>query len=211
MSRKAVICLILLAGVSALLGCAGQNPGERGAQLYRTCVPCHGPDGKGDATLRAPAIAGLPDWYVTAELTKFQHDIRGAHPDDMEGHRMRPMARSLYHAGDVEAVAGYVSHMKSTWMPPMMAGDVAAGQKRYTSLCITCHGPDGHGTQALGAPPIANQADWYLVAQLVKFKTGMRGMHPQDAQGQQMHAMSMTIPDTLAMHDVVAYVKTLPH
>ena len=174
-------------------------------------MPCHGTHGEGNLALRAPAIAGLPDWYLTTEITKFQKDIRGAHPDDMEGHRMRPMARTLYHKGDVEAVVAYVSAMPPTWVKPTIKGDAVAGQQRYATVCIACHGADGKGAQAMGSPPIANQADWYLVAQLKKFKTGMRGAHPLDTQGAMMRAMSSTLTDTLAMRDVVAYVKTLPH
>ncbi len=212
LARKAFIGLLVLALVSALAaGCGTQSRAARGKSLFRTCVPCHGPDGTGDLTLRTPAIAGLPDWYLTAELTKFQNDIRGAHPDDMEGHRMRPMARTLYHPGDVDAVAEYVSKLKPVWQAPVQSGDPAAGEKRYMSLCIACHGPDGRGQVAMKAPPLANQADWYLVAQLEKFKTGMRGANPQDVTGSQMRAMSSTLPDTAAMHDVVAFVKSLPH
>lgn len=213
MSRKAFIGLIVLALVSALVaGCGTQSPAAHGAQLFKTCVPCHGPRGQGNLALRTPAIAGLPDWYLTAEITKFQRDIRGAHPDDMEGHRMRPMARTLYHKGDVEDVVAYVSKLAPVWVPPVMkGGDVAAGHQRYSTVCIACHGADGHGGQALGAPPIAGQADWYLQAQLEKFKTGMRGAHPDDKSGAMMRAMSSTLADTLAMRDVVAYVKTLAH
>ena len=213
MSHKAFVGLIVLALVSALVaGCGTQSRQAHGQQLFKTCVPCHGQDGQGNLALRAPAIAGLPDWYLTAEITKFQNDIRGAHPDDMEGHRMRPMARTLYHKGDVEAVVGYVSKLKAHWVPPVMAGgDLAAGQQRYATVCIACHGADGRGGQALGAPPIAGQADWYLRAQLKKFKSGMRGAHPDDKTGGMMRAMSSTLPDTLAMRDVIAYVKTLPH
>jgi len=213
LSRKAFVGLMAVALASALFaGCGAQSREAHGAQLFKTCAPCHGPHGQGDLTLRTPAIAGLPDWYLTAELTKFQHDIRGAHPDDMEGHRMRPMARTLYQKGDLEAVVGYVSKLKPVWVPPVMAGgDVAAGQKRYMTVCIACHGADGHGGQALGAPPIGGQADWYLEAQLKKFKTGMRGAHPDDKSGAMMRAMSSTLPDTFAMRDVVAYVKTLAH
>jgi len=213
LQRKVYGGLILTAMVAMLLGCGigSRNPATRGVEVFRTCMPCHGNDGHGNLELRAPAIAGLPDWYVTAELTKFKTDVRGAHPDDSEGHRMRPMARTLYHPGDVEAVAAYVSHLKPVWVKPTLAGNVAAGQARYTTVCIACHGADAHGTQALGAPPLAAQADWYLVAQLKKFKTGMRGVHPQDGTGGQMRAMSLTIPDTTAMHDLVAYIKSLPH
>jgi mono/diheme cytochrome c family protein len=88
--------------------------------------------------LRAPAIAGLPDWYVVSELTKFKANIRGAHPDDNEGHRMRPMARTLYHPGDVAAVAAYVSKLPMAKVQPTIKGDVAKGQAQYGTICIAC-------------------------------------------------------------------------
>ena len=195
----------------ALWGCALQPPpGEaRGRALFKTCVPCHGTTGAGNLALRAPAIGGLPEWYIQNELIKFQGNIRGAHPDDNEGHRMRPMARTLYHPGDVAAVAAYVSKLPMIEVQPMLKGDVAKGQAQYGTICIACHGPEAKGQQAMNAPPLSQQADWYLMEQLEKFKTGMRGAHPQDITGSQMRAMSSTLQDTTAMLNVVAYIKTL--
>lgn len=212
MLRKASLGLIVIALAAAWAAGCGSGPrasADRGKNLFDTCVPCHGPRGQGDLALRAPAIAGLPEWYVSAELKKFKGNVRGAHPDDNEGHRMRPMARTLYQPGDLEAVATYVSNLPKVHVAPMLGGDAAAGQKQYATICIACHGPDAKGNQAMNAPPLVDQADWYLVAQLKKFKTGMRGAHPEDVTGSQMRAMSSTLQDTVAMHDVVAYIKTL--
>ncbi len=210
--RNVYVATIVGVGLTALVAGCGtgqQTVAERGAELFKTCVPCHGQDGGGNPALHAPAIAGLPDWYLRTELRKFAHDIRGAHPDDTEGHRMRPMARSLYHDGDVEAVAGYVSKLPPVPQTHTLSGNAEAGQATFTAVCIACHGPDGKGNIAVGAPPIAQQADWYLVTQLKKFKSGMRGVNPDDTTGTQMRAMSLTLQDTTAMHDVVAYIKTL--
>jgi cytochrome c553 len=212
--RKAYLGLVVMAvGMASLASCGiGSRGGmARGRDVFKTCIPCHGENGAGNLALRAPAIAGLPDWYITTELTKFQTNIRGAHPDDDEGARMRPMARTLYHPGDLQAVAAYVASLPPASVAPLLQGDRGQGQKQYTSICIACHGPDGKGNQALGAPPLVRQADWYLVAQLKKFKTGMRGAHPDDVAGSQMRAMSSTLQDTTAMRDVVAYIKSLPN
>lgn len=208
------VTIALIAAAAVFAGCAGlsQSGGDRGRLVYDTCIPCHGKDGSGNMALRAPSIAGLPDWYVTTQLKNFKADIRGASPDDNEGHRMRPMARTLHRPGDLEAVAHYVSSLPPVWAKPMYAhGDRAAGEQQYTSICITCHGPEGRGNKDMGSPPLVAQADWYMVAQLQKFQSGMRGTHPDDVFGAQMRAMSMTLTDTTAMHDVVAYIKTLPH
>ena len=56
---------------------------------------------------------------------------------------------------------------------------------------------------------LAQQSDWYLMTQLGKFKSGMRGTHKDDVHGQQMRAMSMTLPDEQAMKDVIAFIMTL--
>jgi cytochrome c553 len=205
---------IVLAGsvLLALVAGCGQAPtkAERGAQLFRTCTPCHGNDGSGNTALRAPAIAGLPEWYVARQLDKFRRDVRGAHPDDMEGHRMRPMARTLYQPGDLEAVAAHVAAMPPVpSAPSFRGGDVANGQARF-ALCATCHGPDGKGNPVTGGPRLVGQWDWYMVAQLRKFQSGMRGAHPADTLGATMRAMSLTLEDSTAVHNVVAYIKTLP-
>ncbi len=205
---------ILLAGSVSLMLLAGcgrpQTLAERGVSLYRTCTPCHGDNGGGNTELRAPAIAGLPKWYIARELDKFQHDVRGAHPDDFDGHRMRPMARTLYRPGDIDAVAAHVAALAPVPSAPSYSGaDVANGEARF-ALCATCHGPDGKGMEAMGGPRLVGQWDWYMVSQLQKFQTGMRGAHPADSLGATMRAMSMTLEDTTAIHNVVAYIKTLP-
>ncbi len=211
--NKAYIALIAVTLVSAVLvGCSsGPKAGlERGKLVYDTCTPCHGENGAGNREVKAPAIAGLPQWYVLRQLENFSKDIRGSHPDDMEGHLMRPMARTLYREGDKESVAAHVAAM--TGLPAdhvLNRGDKAAGEVPYTSICATCHGADGTGNKDMGAPSLKGQSDWYMYGQLQKFHSGMRGAHPEDIYGAQMQAMSMTLADTTAMLDVVAYIKTL--
>jgi cytochrome c553 len=212
--RHAGIVLSIVAiGAALVAGCGGgmKTGPARGAQVFRTCTPCHGAEGGGNTRLRAPAIAGLPEWYIARELEKFRTDVRGAHPDDNEGHRMRPMARTLYHPGDLETVAAYVAALPAHPTAPTYAiGDTAAGSVRYNSVCTVCHGPDARGNEALGAPKLVGQWDWYLMAQLEKFHSGMRGTNAADSLGAQMRAMSLTLEDSTAMHDVVAYIKSLP-
>lgn len=213
MSRKALfLSFAALYGAALLAGCS-QTPGPglaRGEQIYSTCVPCHGKDGLGNPTLAAPAIAGLPRWYVERQLDHFMRSVRGAHPQDMEGARMRPMARSLYRPGDVASVSEYVASLQGRVPAPSIAqGDTAAGRVRYQGICITCHQEDGSGNEPLGAPPLTHQHDWYMASQLAKFKSGMRGAHPEDVMGAQMAAMAATLEDSTAIHDVVAFIRTL--
>ncbi len=182
-------------------------------QLYNKCVQCHGEAGQGYQKYWAPAIAGLPVWYVERQLTNFKHDIRGAHYDDVTGHRMRPMARMLDvnkpSGAEVKLVAQYVSEMKAETRPETVkGGDPEAGKALYAT-CTACHGPEGKGNEAVGAPDLRYTGDWYLLAQLKKFKVGHRGVNPKDTWGATMRPMAMALADEQAMKDVVAYIMTL--
>jgi len=209
---RAIIFAALVSSTALILiGCASKPPGiAHGREIYDTCKPCHGAHGEGNLALRAPAIAGLPQWYIDAQLTKFKDGVRGAHPDDGEGARMRPMARSLWKEGDIRSVAEYVASLSVVPSATTVSGgDANAGRTRYNSVCVACHGADGKGNEALKAPTLLSQADWYMIAQLAKFKSGMRGAHPSDISGSQMRAMAMTLPDSQAVRDVVTYIRTL--
>ncbi|MCC6849886.1 MAG: c-type cytochrome [Deltaproteobacteria bacterium] len=180
----------------------------RGAAHYQLCAACHGDQGAGSEPRGAPAIAGLPGWYVDAQLRKFRSGQRGYAPDDETGLQMRPMATALRTDEDVASVAAYVARLPPAAPAPTLAGDATRGQALFAP-CSACHGPDGGGNEALKGPRLAGQPDWYLLAQLVKFKSGARGAHKDDATGAQMRAMASTLVDERAMLDVVAYVRTL--
>lgn len=181
---------------------------ERGAELYETCVPCHGEGGVGNADIEAPAIAGLPQWYVEEQLQGFQAGYRGQHAMDIAGLRMRPMAISLTREGDIESVSQYVTSLESVYPESTLHGNAGAGAAMYTSLCTTCHGPEGLGNPELHAPPIVQLNDWYLLTQLQNFKSGTRGARPGDVWGSTMRPNSMAMDDQ-AMIDVIAYLQTL--
>lgn len=199
--------VVLALGVSACD--RTPTPGlARGKALYGTCAPCHGANGAGNRALAAPAIAGLPKWYVQSQLEKFQAGHRGGAPFDTTGIRMKSMSWSLDLAGDVESVAEFVATLARTDAAPVLqGGDVQAGQVAY-QVCAACHGPSGEGNEAVFAPPLVGQNDWYLLAQLQKFKAGWRGANPADIWGATMRANALTLDDA-AMADVVAYVQTL--
>lgn len=203
--------IVLTIGVVLTVGACNKTtePGaERGAKVFKTCVPCHGADGGGNETLGAPSIAGMPQWYVEAQLVKFRDGARGDHPDDIEGLRMGPMARTLDVEGDVESVAEHVASIPAVAPDHTLGGDAAAGQARYM-LCMACHGPDGKGNQDMNAPGLVGQDDWYLARQIDKFKKGIRGADPLDRTGATMAPMAATLPDDKAIADVIAYIGTL--
>jgi cytochrome c oxidase subunit 2 len=90
----------------------------------------------------------------------------------------------------------------------MAAGDPAKGQALYAT-CGACHGAAGEGMEALNAPKLAGQEEWYVIRQLQNFKTGVRGTNPKDTFGMQMAPMAQTLIDDQAMADVAAYIKSL--
>ena len=77
-------------------------------------------------------------------------------------------------------------------------------------LCAACHGDDGEGNQELAAPTIAGLDAWYVKAQLIKFRTGVRGMHAGDAEGMRMRPMSLTLGSDEDVEAVTQYVASLP-
>jgi cytochrome c oxidase subunit 2 len=179
-----------------------------GKVLYGSCDSCHGLNGEGRKEVSAPQIAGLPKWYVELQLTKFRTGMRGAHPDDPEGLRMRPMSRQMMSEFEIQTVADYVSKLKPVKAVATLTGGNAEEGKKTWATCQACHGPNGMGNEALKAPPLVDQHDWYLMTSLHKFKEKVRGMD-NDAQAMTMRPMAMLLTDEQMMKNVVAYVGTL--
>lgn len=206
--------LVLLSGLAALgvSGCAeaAQSGPERGRVLFATCAPCHGDDGGGNEEYGAPAIAGMDDWYLKTQLEHFRAGIRGAHPDDVAGLRMRPMVQTLRTDSDLDSVVAYVSHLPAGDPERSVeGGDAERGQVVYAT-CAECHGASGTGDRERGAPDLTHASDWYLMTQLSNFRAGIRGADPRDATGATMRPMAMALADEQALRDVIAYVGTLP-
>jgi len=123
---------------------------------------------------------------------------------------MRPMTRSFHNDADLTEVARYVAGMNKVAPQAALAqaGDAARGKALYTP-CTACHGPDGNGNEQVKAPPLNHASDWYLLAQLKKFKEGVRGGNAIDIEGAQMIAQVNMLKDEQAMKDVVAHIATL--
>jgi cytochrome c553 len=208
--RSTTLLSALLALALAPFAASAEGDGDKGAQLYQLCAQCHGVDGEGKAEIGAPSIAGLPAWYVEAQLHKFERGLRGTHPKDIVGMRMRPMALALAGGEDMKLVATYVQGLqKKKQAPTLTGGDVDRGKQLYAP-CVACHGPSGKGSEAVKAPPLAGLQDWYLLGQLEHFKEGVRGVNPKDETGTQMKPYADNLADGQAMNDVVAYITTLP-
>ena len=206
--RTALVLIAFSAGLA--LPASGQDA-ERGRELFELCASCHGAAGEGNQLYLAPAIAGLPLWYLEGQLAKFRDGGRGMHFDDVEGMRMRPMALSLRseHGDDLKDVAAYVVTLPTPKPAPTLSGGDAARGATHYAVCQACHGAAGEGVQATNGPPVANQSDWYLLSSIQRFKAGVRGSSPTDANGAVMRGMASILQDEQAMKDVIAHMTSL--
>jgi len=229
-TRLLAACFAVAAFLGApTLAVAQDANAEHGKQLFSLCAQCHGDAGQGNQAIGAPAIAGLPAWYVTNQLVKFSTGLRGKHFDDIEGMRMRPMSLWLtasQHAAqnlsgeapnpaevnsNIRDVAAFVGALPATNPAPTVAGGNAEnGQTAYLA-CSSCHGQNGEGNQDVTSPPLAGQSDWYLVRSLEKYKAGQRGYDAaNDGLAAAMAGMAgALLPDEQAIKDVVAHIMTL--
>lgn len=82
---------------------------SKGAAAYMLCAACHGADAEGNPAMNSPALAGLPDWYMVTQLKNFKAGVRGAHPKDIYGMQMRPMAMTLADEQAMKDVAAYIN------------------------------------------------------------------------------------------------------
>ncbi len=211
-AHTTVRALVAATIVIASGGIANAEDGDlaRGEQLYALCVKCHMADGGGNSEALAPAIAGMPVWYVEMQLKNFASGIRGLHAKDTGGLRMYPMSQWLRTEADQKAVAAYVASMTPVEPEKELEeeGDPARGAGYY-AVCSGCHGAAGEGNQGMGAPPLVGQSDWYLFSSIKKYRNKIRGSGTGDPYGVAMQGMVGTLADEAAIVDVIAHIETL--
>ena len=199
-----------LACIVAGAGCARRSEAApvTGAELFKACVPCHGAAGEGTPAIGAPAIASLPAWYVSAQLQAFQTGLRGKHADDTEGLRMQAMSKQMLTQAEVMAVASHVASLPAVTSAARMTSVNASGAIAAFLVCATCHGAKFEGNAVIKAPPLAGRDDWYIAAQIRKFRAGIRGSAHGDAFGPVMQVNTRGLVAE-SVDRVAAYVHAL--
>ena len=176
------------------------------------CQTCHGPTGEGMRAVNSPALTGLNDWYVIAQLKKFKAGERGFKAEDVSGSQMAAIAITLANEAAMQDVADYIKSLEHVpQATPEVVGDVAKGKAIYAEVCKECHGEGAEGIEAKHSSTLVGQNDWYLLAQIDKFRTGLRGSAEGDSIGAGMAKIAKELPDQAAVNDVIAYIGSLEH
>ena len=117
-----------------------------GQRLFlNNCATCHGSDARGSKGF--PDLTDA-DWLYGGTPDKIAETIRMGRSGTMP-----PMAAAIGGATDVRDVANYVLSLSGD---PHNAIAASAGRKKFAA-CAACHGADGKGNQALGAPNLADK------------------------------------------------------
>ena len=117
-----------------------------GQRLFlNTCAQCHGSDARGSKGF--PNLADN-DWLGAHTLD----DIKKTIVEGRSG-MMPPMAAAVGNSDDVKNIANYVLSLSGS-----AHNDIAAqlGKPKF-GVCAACHGADGKGNLALGAPNLTDK------------------------------------------------------
>lgn len=116
-----------------------------GERLFmNNCSQCHGSDARG-----AKGIPNLTDgdWLHGGTPDKIKETITLGRTGNMP-----PMAAAVGNADDVKNLANYVLGLSKS---PNDSVRAALGKEKFAA-CAACHGMDGKGNQALGAPNLTD-------------------------------------------------------
>ena len=98
-------------------------------------------------------------------------------------------------------------------MPAPPAADPPPGSETAAAAyypCVACHGADGAGNEALGAPAIAGLDAAYIALQLRHFRDGVRGAALADLDGRQMSLVAAVYTDDAELDRLARHVAALP-
>ncbi|RCL25126.1 cytochrome-c oxidase, cbb3-type subunit III [Pseudomonas sp. AFG_SD02_1510_Pfu_092] len=151
---------------------------KMGGRLFASnCSVCHGSDAKG--------AFGFPN--LTDNAWRWGGDAQTIKASIMDGrHGVMPAWAEVIGEQGVADVAAFVlTGLNDRSLPEGSKADAAKGKEIFAGNCVACHGPEGKGTPAMGAPDLTQpQAFIYgsSFAQLQQtIRYGRQGQMPAQA------------------------------
>ncbi|TBV01478.1 cytochrome-c oxidase, cbb3-type subunit III [Phytopseudomonas dryadis] len=126
---------------------------KMGGRLFASnCSVCHGSDAKG--AYGFPNLSDA-DWLYGGDPETIKTSI-------MQGRQgVMPAWLEVLREDGIRNVTGYVRSLSGLNNPDDIPLDMAAGEQIYATTCAACHGPEGQGMQALGAPNLTDRVWLY--------------------------------------------------
>ena len=156
-----------------------------GERLFaNNCATCHGADGRGSK--------GFPNLTDGDWLYGGTHDVIKQTITKGRAGAMPPMAAAVGSADDVKNVANYVLSLSGS---PHNAVAAQLGKAKFVA-CAACHGPDGKGNPALGAPNLTDKV-WLhgwgedaIVSIVTTGKTNVMPAQEKRLSAEQIHVLA---------------------
>ncbi len=140
---------------------------KMGGRLFATyCSICHGSDAKG-----ALGFPNLTDsnWRWGGEPETIKATILHGRMAAM------PAWGEVLGEEGVKNVAAYVRQdLAGLKLPEGTKADLEAGKNLFASTCVACHGAEGKGTAAMGAPDLTHPAGWIYGSSLAQLQQTIR-------------------------------------
>jgi cytochrome c oxidase cbb3-type subunit 3 len=178
-----------------------RDPGAMaiGQRLFiNNCAACHGSDARGSK--------GFPDltdndWLHGGTPEKIEETITLGRTGVMP-----PMAAAVGSSSDVHNVANYVLSLSGDPHDPIAA---ASGKAKF-AVCAACHGAEGKGNQAIGAPNLTDKI-WLhgwgedaIVAMVERGKTNVMPAQAGRLTPAQIHLLASYVWSLSQSHQTAA-------
>lgn len=143
---------------------------DKGRELYKICVVCHGPEGWGSSNGYYPQVAGQLPSVTIKQLA----DIRARNRDNPTMYPFS-MPSTLGGAQEMANVAAYIAALPMSPVNDFGPGhDLELGERVYKKECAECHGDKGQGDAKEHIPLILGQHYSYLKRQFTWIRYGKR-------------------------------------
>jgi cytochrome c oxidase cbb3-type subunit 3 len=172
--------------------------GER--QFMNTCSQCHGSDGRGSKSYPNLTNANAA-WLGERGATHIVQTVTNGRIG-----MMPPMAAALPGDSDITDVAHYVLSLSGS---PFNEVKAFNGKQKF-AVCAACHGLDGKGNKAIGAPNLTDDYwlhGWGEAAIVNIIKNGKNNVMPAQApklSADQIHVVAAYVLSMGGLPPVVA-------